>query len=163
MKMIMRALCISGAIVLLGGCSQKEEFRNLLNRDSVYTNSIVYTKKMQLKDEHNLTVAVATATYLNPLYPERFNDGEYFFVGLFMQEGPNRLQEGGVELLLGNRSAVSMEEAQEELLKRLPLVNGWSSYYVIGFAPVESNTVKLRFGSESLGYESVDIRKSRQR
>lgn len=155
----MRYLAFTLILFVLSGCSPKEEFRRIVNNDSIYTNAISYTKKATLKQKGE-TEVILTATYINELYPYSFNDGEYFFVGVYAQNGDNTLNTQYFLTLL-DADPLSIEKADPVQFKNLPLLNQWTTYYLVKFEKIENIDLNLRFGNETLGYETFTIVKDR--
>lgn len=143
------------------GCSPKKEFRSILKNDTLYTNAMAYTKKATLK-QNDETIVTLTATYLNKLYPSVYNDAEYLFVGVHVLNGENALNKEFV-LYLEEFLPTLVQTANLQEFRNLPLQNSWSTYYVVGFAPLEKSDLTFRFGNETLGYTHFTIVKDRDR
>jgi hypothetical protein len=149
------------AVLLLQGCSPKEEFRAILKNDTLYTNAMAYTKKATLK-EGDETVVTLTATYLNKLYPSVYNDAEYLFVGIHVLKDENELNKEYI-LYLEEFLPTDVKTANLREFRNLPLQNSWSSYYVVSFTTLEKSDLTFRFGNETLGYTHFTIVKDRDR
>lgn len=157
------------------GCSSKEQFRALVNNDTLYTNAIAYTKKATIEKD-NQTVAYMTITYLNQLYPLTYSDKEYFLVGINIENAPNVLNDTFFLYLLENEydqtlkqtitlntTPATIEKANLNEFVNMPLQNRWSSYYLVSFNKNDSTDLKMQFGNETLGFKHFTIIKNRDK
>ena len=165
-------------LLFFTGCSQKQNFQTLINEDRVYTHAVGYTKKAVLQKD-GISIAVATITYLNSLYGDRFSDGEYFFVGLQLEDGENILSQEVAMLYLDNPQSLQFSAhkrvddfyakptqvipVEKDQFLELPLRNSWSDYYIVKFEKTDPNILRVRFGSDLLGFEHLVIIKDRER
>ncbi|MGE4399728.1 MAG: hypothetical protein AB7D29_09435 [Campylobacterales bacterium] len=161
-KGIATALC---AALLFGGCQTYNAF-DMFKKDEHYEKALKETRNAQIINSME-TKAKITATYLNPLYPSRYSDAEYFFVGVYIPDDYDKKEESGLynkdyslsmtvaakkeELKLGEQAALpSTVQAkivetivkldQNELYKKMPHTDAWSRYYVVSFPKQEGNS-----------------------
>lgn len=146
------------AAFLFGGC-QSYNALDMFKKDEHYENALKETRNAQIINSME-TKAKITATYLNPLYPSRYSDAEYFFVGLYIPDDYDKKEESGLynkdyslfvrmpakkeNLKLGEKSAQDtivnakivetiVKLDQNELYKKMPHTDAWSRYYVVSF------------------------------
>ena len=165
------------SLFLIVGCSTKQDecderdksdFEQLFTKDEIYHNSLVNTQKAQLMASFE-TKALLTATYLNPVFETRnckkrfmntMQDGEYFFVGVYIANSEkNEFNTKGYSLTLNGLEPidVKMLEKDDPLRYEMPMVDNWSTYYKVKFRKSPNNDFKLifennRFGKDVLNY-----------
>lgn len=127
------------------GCGVKEEYRGLVNDDAIYTQSIAYTKKAVFK-ENGESQALFSITYLNPLYGKRYSEYEFFLVGGYAYDSDINLQkELDYTISLDGMEPLSIEKANLNDFKSLPLITKWSKYYLIKFEKTQRSDLNLFF------------------
>ena len=169
-------LLLTSALVIAGCSAKKEEcevreksdFGQLFTKDDIYHNSLVNTQKAQLIASFE-TKALLTATYLNPVFEERdckkrftnkMQDGEYFFVGVYIQNSEKHaFNTKGYSLTLDGLEPIDIQELEKNdpLRYEMPMVDNWSTYYKVKFKKSPKNDFALifendRFGKDILNY-----------
>lgn len=136
----------------------------VFDRNSAYQEALVHTREGEVRNYFE-TKALITATYMNPLDGERFKDGEFFFVGLYIDDDFEG-EKGGLNnpffrLSLNGEGPLEYYEVEEEdpMLKTMPLVNRWSRYYVVRFPRVEGEAMTLTLVHESTASVSLPFSK----
>lgn len=145
------------AVFVFGGCASYNAF-SMFQKDTQHEKALLNTKNAQITNSLE-TKAKITATYLNPIYPNEYNNAEYFFIGVFIPDDYDSPKESGLfnkdfklmmedktqkEVGLGSDKAtkgymepVSVEhivKKDENLLyKNMPHTDNWSKYYVVSF------------------------------
>ncbi len=142
---------------LLGGCSVKGEFEFLINDNKTYTHAVEYTKKLQLK-EGRQTRMLVTATYINKLYTTLPKDKEHFIVGI-PKENSGFFHD--YRLTLEDNTADTVTKAKKIHTLNLPLINQWSTYYLVSFANVSANSLTLTLSHPDQGSDSATFIKVR--
>ncbi|GHV07793.1 hypothetical protein AGMMS50229_15180 [Campylobacterota bacterium] len=127
-------------VALLAGCSGRSAFFDFTG-STAYAQALPYTKRGEISDRFD-SKALITASYLNMIYPQKYTEeAEYFFVGLYIandyakdKAGINNPQ---YSLTLNGAKYLSAKEIDknDELVKLMPMVNRWSRYYLVTFAP----------------------------
>lgn len=150
------------ALIGFSGCAQKGTF-DLFKMDEAHERAVEQLRTGAIVQSLE-TKAIISAIYLNPIYPQTYNDGEYF-VGAIYFERDNRdlkkldLYEHGYSLTLNGQKATRLEELKESDPRRslIPVQNNWNKYYFIRFdsIPVGPLTLLLennQTGSVALSY-----------
>ena len=149
-------LLILSAVVLLTGCSTKEQesLMQAYEKDKNYHMQLQKTEKTQLY-EGETTKAMLTATYL---FKENrdINDtrDEIFIVGIYVEEEEGSLLNNKGYILTLNKVAPKSSKLLKEndpLLKDISFVSEWSQFYLVTFPHTSSKSFKLIFKSDIYG------------
>ncbi len=150
---MLRFMIVLSGIVLLLGCTSKEETALMES----YTKKINYHKQLQKTEkiqlyENNVTKVMLTATYLYTPTPDK-NDtrDEAFIVGIHLEDETS--EELNYSLLLNGTEAKEVEElsVDDARLKELSFISEWGEYYLVTFPHVKSKKITLVFESEKYG------------
>jgi len=151
------AVIFATSLWFFSGCGQSALL--MLDKDEKYHETLTHTQKKQLIDTQNATQALLRATYLNPIYPEQYQDRESFFVGIYIQDD-HKGTSGGLNhplytLKLNGQPPMETTELEKNdaLYKRMPLTERWSRYYLVSFN--ESNATKLELTLKKASGESL--------
>ncbi len=150
---MLRFMIVLSGIVLLLGCTSKEEkalmesYKNKIN----YHKQLQKTEKIQLY-ENNVTKVMMTATYLYTQTLDK-NDtrDEAFIVGIHLE---NEVSEAlNYSLLLNGTEAKEVQElsTDDTRLKELSFISEWGEYYLVTFPHVKSKKITLVFESDRYG------------
>ncbi len=135
----MRGVIIGFMVLLLTtGCSTKGTF-DMFALDEPHQKAVEQLRTGAIVKSFE-TKALVHTVYLNPIYPEKYNDGEYF-IGAVYFERDNRdvkkwdLNTHGYTLTLNGKIATTLEELKESDPRRalIPVQNNWNKYYFIRF------------------------------
>lgn len=158
----------SAMIVVLGlsGCAQKGTF-DLFKMDKAHKRSVEQLRTGTIMNSME-TNALVSLMYLNPIYPETYNDGEYF-VGAFYFKRSDRdikkwnLADRGYTLKLNGKDSTSMEELKESDPRRMliPIQNNWNQYYLIRFDPSPVKTLTLLLENNQTGSVALSYQKEK--
>jgi hypothetical protein len=171
-------LLLVSALFILGCSAKKEEchvkersdFGQLFTRDDIYHTSLVNTQKAQLIASLE-TKALLTATYLNPVFSKRkckkdfvepMDDGEYFFVGVYIADSEDHeFNTKGYSLTLNGLSPVDVVKLDKDdpLRYEMPMVDNWSTYYKVKFKKSPKNNFSLIFGNDRFGKDILNYSK----
>ncbi|MBU0720610.1 hypothetical protein KJ877_04660 [bacterium] len=125
-------------ILFFSGCSHQNAFSKF-KMDEKQELSASSLQSSKIKSGEDIR-GIFSAIYLNEVYPESFNQKEYFFVYLYLKEkkimhNPNALNDAELTLKLNGRPPIK--------IKQLPHANRfshlaftqseWNSYYLVAF------------------------------
>lgn len=146
------AMVLGLALWILSGCGNSALL--MLDKNENFKKALDNTKKQQLKDQTE-TLAIFRATYLNPIYPDKYRDREYFFVGIHIQNDMNNDQAGInnplYNLTLNDQNLSGYEEVDDthELYKSMPLVERWTHYYIVQFDDNATGNLNLVYKKDT--------------
>jgi len=150
-------------LIALVGCSNKNEIFKIFQKDRIYEKALVFTKENQLIRSLE-TKATMAATLLNEVFPKRFryDKGISFFIGV-ISDIPLDLSKN---ITLNRKTPIDVESVEENstLYKIMPIVNRWSSYYIVTFPPVKDKTFTLElkvdpYGLIKLSFKRLTLRR----
>jgi len=166
-----KKILLLGSLLLLLSCSEKNKsnLQQLFNKDDVYHISLLNTEKAQLIASLE-TKALLTATYLNPVYTREncthlcmeVEDGEYFFVGVFIRDSKtHHFQDKGYSLTLNGAKPLEIKKLDKDdpLRYEMPMVDNWSTYYKVKFPSTDLKHFSLYFSSDRFGTDKLSFTK----
>jgi hypothetical protein len=135
-------------LVVMTGCSEKNEIAEMFTPDRIYEKALVYTREDQVVRELE-TMAAISATLLNEVFPDkyRYDDGVYFFVGIVTQLDVEEFKKN-YHITMNGEKPLSIEKVDErsDLYKLMPNVNRWGKYFVVKFPPTPAKKLVIDFG-----------------
>lgn len=154
------------ALVGFSGCAQKGTF-DMFKMDEAHAKAVEQLRTGAIVQSLE-TKALVSAVYLNPIYPEKYNEGEYF-VGAFYFEQNNRnlkkwdLDTHGYQLTLNGEKAMVIEELEESDPRRslIPVQNNWNKYYFIRFDSVPEGVLTLLLENNQTGRVALNYQKGK--
>ena len=125
-------------LLLLWGCADKNAFSKFdLDIKQELTATNLQSSKIM---SNGKTEGIFSAIYLNEIYPESFNQNEYFFVYIYMKNkkkmhNPNSLDD--IELTLKLNSKLPLKIKKLSHINRFSYLasvkNDWNRYYLVAF------------------------------
>ena len=149
-------------LVFFNGCSEKNAFSefNMLKSEELSVTSLLSSKILFKNGEIN---GIFSAIYLNEIYPQKFNDDEYFFVFYYVKDSkdinnPQNLVYSDLNIKLNSNLPLKILKLPEEnkFSHLVNIRNNWSRYYLIAFKKSDSINLVLENGeasSSQLKYE----------
>jgi len=125
-------------IVFFSGCSHNNAFTNFhLNKEQERSISSLQSSKVKLGERVD---GVFSAIYLNEVYPDIFNQYEYFYVYLYLKDDkkmydPNSLDDIETILKLNGKAPIKVKQLPpENQFSNLTLTSSrWNKYYIVAF------------------------------
>ncbi len=165
-----KRIFLSTLILINSGCftniEDKPKISKLIKRDDIYYMALQNTKKGEIVASFE-TKGLLIATYLNPIFNGRdcsicFNtdDGRYFLLGLLINgERDSRFDREGYSIDLNGLEPIELRKVDryDPLLKEMPMVNNWCSYYIAKFPKQSGDRVLLNFKSDRFGEDSLEF------
>lgn len=165
-----KAAVLTSALLFLAGCHSYSGL-SVLGKDRFYEDALNKTVSVQLLNSLE-TKAKISATHLNPLMPEKFSEGESFFVGVYIPDDYDKVESTGLfnaqfnlflkgekgELLKPQKIEPIKKREDSEIYKKMPLTDAWSRYYIVTFKKAESDKkapITLVFEGASLKRELI--------
>lgn len=140
-------LIILTFFIFFTGCSSKNAFYQFkMDRAQELSASSLQTSKILSKDGE--VSGIFSAIYLNEVYPQAFNEDEYFFVFLYIKEtkemyDPNNPTESDLRLKLNSKLPIKIEKLSEDnqFSHLVDIKSDWKQYYIVSFK--QSGTLNL--------------------
>jgi hypothetical protein len=89
-------------------------------------------------------------------------DGEYFFIGVFITNSEHsEFNKKGYSLTLNGHVPVDIKllDENDPLRYEMPMMNNWSTYYKVKFAPSSKEILTLVFENERFGKDILTYKK----
>lgn len=141
-------------VLFLGGCAQKDAFSRfgLTKEQRLSENSIQTAKIKSLTDK---SVGMVSVIYLNEIYPEKYTDGEYFYIYYYVKEKQN------LEFILNNIEALSVEKltSDNKFAKLLNSRNSWNKYILVKFKKTDDYKLTLKLKDKNLLLKGIVYKK----
>ena len=154
------------SLIGFSGCTTKGTF-DMFTMDEPHQKAVEQLRSAAIVKSFG-TKALVHTVYLNPIYPENYNDGEYF-IGAVYFERDNRdvkkwdLNAHGYTLTLNGKKATIIEELKESDPRRalIPVQNNWNKYYFIRFDLQPEGVLKLLLENNQTGQVALSYQKGK--
>ncbi len=132
---------ITTLILLFNGCSHNNAFTKFgVTKEQELSMSSLQSSKIKLGEKVD---GVFSAIYLNEVYPDIFNQNEYFYVYLYLKDAkkmydPNSLDDIELALKLNGKTPIKIKQLpNENQFSHLSSTkNEWSRYYIVAFKEI---------------------------
>lgn len=141
--MILRTSLIAGIVLILAGCSRDTAFEYFTKLDSTQERAVDNYRRVTL-GEHNVTEALISVLYLNPVEPKLYHGNHYFFIGLYDRKN-RTLNDYNISLNGESPAGIVTLDSDCSLHKLLPLNNPWNTYYEVVFKALKDENLTLQF------------------
>lgn len=154
------------ALLTMSGCADKGAF-DLFKMDAAHERSVeeLRTDSIVLSLE---TKAIISALYLNPVYPGKYKDGEYFIAAIYFENDIRSVKKRdindiGYHLTLNGKEPVEMEELPEKDLRRnlIPVRNTWNRFYLIRYKTFSEGALTLQLENNQTGSVVLNYQKGK--
>ncbi len=153
-------LIFSLTLIFISGCSRTSAF-DFFKMDDNYERAIDNLQTGTIVSSFE-TKAILSTIYLNRVYPEKYNDGEYFFVSIYLREDIRLYFKSGINnkkykfTLNGNEPIEAKElETDDELRLSMPITNEWNRYYLVKFPKQDMSKLDLILENDE--FDSVEL------
>ncbi len=147
-------------LFFISGCSRTSAF-DFFKMDSNYERAVDNLQTGTIVNSFE-TKAILSTIYLNRVYPEKYNDGEYFFVSIYLREDIRLYFKSGMNnkkykfTLNGDQPIEGKElETDDELRITMPITNEWNRYYLVKFPKQQMNKLDLILENDE--FDSVHL------
>ena len=152
------------ALALFTGCSNTTAF-DFFKKDAAYEKAIDNLQTGTIVKSFETEVILSTI-YLNRVYPEKYNDGEYFFVAIYLRDDVRLYFKSGLNnkkytFTCNGRKPqeTKMLQKDDELRLLMPITNEWNRYYLVKFKKQESKKLTLLLENDQYGSVVLAYRK----
>jgi hypothetical protein len=142
-------LPIMATLLLFSGCSKTTAF-DFFKMDKNYEKAISNLQTGSIAKSFE-TEAILSSVYLNEVYPKEYNDGEYFFLALYLSDDKRMffksdLRDPDYKLTLNGVNFIDGKELEksDKLRSLMPINNEWNRYYLIKFETQDRNDLLLQ-------------------
>lgn len=133
-KYILYVLLIA---LFLSGCSQSTSKH--IDQNPLLTQSVKYTKIIRIYNNNEIS-SILNISYLNRVEPTKFNDKEYFLVGLYENNSQNKV----LSLNIDGKEFYMMDNVEKKyphLIENIALSNKWAKYYLFIYDEIIDKTI----------------------
>ena len=134
-------LTIILSILPLTGCSRNNAFDDFkLSKKQELTINSLQSSKIR---HDNKIGGIFSAVYLNEIYPELFNNQEYFFVFFYTNH------DDAIKFTLNKKLPLKIKKLSTDnrFSNLIKMKNGWNNYYLIAFDTQKEKSLNLIFQS----------------
>lgn len=153
-------------LIFFSSCASKNAFTNF-NLNENEELSITSLKRTKIIKDGK-TEGAFSAIYLNEVYPDIYNDDEYFFVYLYLKKeekisDPNTINDKKIKISLNNIQAIKLKELSNinRFSKLTGSKNKWSRYYLVSFAKT-GKALTLKIESDQSFSAALSYQKDQQ-
>jgi len=156
------------SLIFLSGCSSRNAFDEFkMDKDQELSISSLQSAKIISSD--GKINGVFSAIYLNEVYPDSFNDGEYFFIYMYQKEpkelyDPKELKETGLSVKLNSKLPVKLKELPRENIfsHLISIKSDWNRYYILAFLKEKKENLNLVLESDPSSSADLKYQKGEQ-
>ncbi|MEA1954833.1 MAG: hypothetical protein U9O24_10630 [Campylobacterota bacterium] len=150
------AIWVLGILLLLIGCSSKEEKALIMKYQEKlsYHQKLQKTEKLQLYNSENVTQLLIMATYITKKDREiESKKDERFIISISAEEDTLSLKRNNYHLVLNNKEPKSIKPLNDNdaLLKDISFLSQWKRYYLVTFNHIDSKKLTLSIESKLYG------------
>ena len=146
--------------LLFSGCSSTNAFSNFdMSKKQELSEASLQNSKIRLGEKVD---GIISAVYLNEVYPEAYNQNEYFYVYIYLKkdaelENPNSFNESKLKLKLNSQLPVKIEELKRDnrFSDLTSVQNEWNRYYLVSFEKQASKLSLVLENGQSLSDELI--------
>jgi hypothetical protein len=115
--------------------------------------SAINSQSSEIKTKEGMAKGMVSIVYLNPVYPKKYKDYEYFYMCLYLNDDQST-QNLNFITRLNNKTPISIKELKKtnEFSYLTPIHNGWNKYYLVKFK--EDKKSKINFIIEDGDFKS---------
>jgi hypothetical protein len=125
-----------------------------MTKDEQITASNLQTSKITTKDED--INGIISAVYLNEIYPDIYNDNEYFFVYSYIKDKSSLLS-NSLNIQLNTHPYIDIRELPKEsrFSNLVSTASEWNKHYLVTFEKEDNSTLELRYIDEESSSSSL--------
>lgn len=145
---------------LFSACSSTNAFSNFkMSKKQELSESSLQNSKIKLGKKVD---GIISAVYLNEVYPESYNQNEYFYIYIYLKddadlEDPNKFNKSKLKLKLNSNLPIKIEELKREnrFSDLISVQNKWNRYYLVSFAEQGNKLSLVLENGQSLSDELI--------
>lgn len=126
-------------LIFFTSCSSKNAFTpfDVQKDKELALNSL---RTVKILDKDSKLEGVFSSIYLNQIYPETYNEDEYFFIYFY-----TKTQEESINIKLGDETPLEISKLSEnnKFSDLVDVKSSWNKYYIVRFR--KNNKLQLTF------------------
>jgi hypothetical protein len=148
-------LILTTLILIFSGCSHKNAFSNFeMTQKQELGASSLQNSKVKAGERVD---GIFSAIYLNEVYPELFNQNEYFYIFYYLKNEENsRVKLNGFLPL-----KIKKLERENQFSHLIEVQNRWTQYYLVSFDK-QDNNLSLVFENGQSSSDTLIYQKDEQ-
>jgi len=151
-------------LFFLTGCSSNNAF-DLFKLDKDQERSISNLESAKIVTNDGFVSGIFSGIYLNEVYPNSFNDGENFFIYIYLKKeeklyDPKELIKTNLTLKLNGKFAVKLKKLpkENEFSHLVSIKSSWNKYYLVTFLTAKKRDLSLSLELESDPSSSAELK-----
>lgn len=148
-RLMMRSIALLIlAVLIIQGCSRTTAF-DFFKMDTEHERAVENMKTGTIVRSFE-TEAILSTIYLNRVYPDKYKNGEHFFVALYSREDirlyfKQGLNNNKYNFTCNGEKPIEARELKpgDELRRLMPINNEWNRYYYVSFPKQKIDTLDL--------------------
>lgn len=136
-------------LLLFTGCSQKNAFY-AFDMDKTKELSASSLQSSKIISQDGDISGIFSAIYLNDVYPETFNEHEYFFIFIYLKEAKELHNtkdgiESSLKLTLNSKLPLKIKKLPKDnqFSHLIDTTNNWNTYYMVAFETADKINLSL--------------------
>ncbi len=129
-------------ILLFAGCSHNNAFTQFkMTKEQELSISSLQSSKITLDEKVD---GVFSAIYLNKVYPDAFNQNEYFYIYIYLKDAkkmydPNSLDDIELVVKLNGKTPIKIKNlpSENQFSHLISTKSKWNRYYIVAFKESE--------------------------
>jgi len=165
---MIKTLITFAILASLSGCSSKNAFTKFnMNKDQELSVSSLLSSKIKSKKDGKID-GVVSAIYLNEIYPDSYNNNEYFFVYLFLKNkkkmhDPKDFDKLDLSLRLNGELPIKIKQLENKnKFSHLTFIKSdWNRYYLVAFKKQNKTSISLVLESDQSFSDQLEYQKDK--
>ncbi|MCW8837558.1 MAG: hypothetical protein OQJ77_01580 [Thiovulaceae bacterium] len=152
----MKTVYILLFFLFISGCSSKNAFYNF-DMDKHQQLSAQSFKRIKLTNGEEV-IGTFSSIYLNEVYPDRYNNNEYFFVYVYLKDSTKKYN-----IKLNSNDSLKIKELyyDNRFSRLISERSKWNRYYLISYEKVE-DLLNLQLFVDKSALASIKYQKNTQ-
>ncbi len=148
-------------IAIFNACTNKN--LSIISEGKLFKRGMEYTKLSSIVYKNN-TKAIVNATYLNPTYSNKYDNGyENFLIGVYITSNNSKLKDlSNKQYTLSLNDNINYTKKliskDDKLLQNIPIENPYALYYIVSFKDVKSEKLTLSYKHKVFGTSSSNFK-----
>lgn len=156
MTLMIRWSLLFGTAIFLAACSRDTGFQYFTKLDSRQERAVINLRNITFR-ENNVSRAMLSVIYLNPVEPDLYRRQHYFLVAQYDERG-TPLTDYRILLNGAPPAGIALLDANCSIKKLMPLDDPWHDYYELIFSATGDENLTVTFETDPFSKEAVTYR-----